>query len=341
MKTGRNNFYEELKSKNAIIEIANLLHFKGTSSGSYVQGDCPRHGSTKGKCLVIWPRIQAFKCYHCGESGDVIDLVMLFKRFDHRAAVKFLADHVGMPLYGGRQLTPQEIAQHEADILGEKLLSDMLTKTAGWFHEQLKKNDEIKAHLINHYKFSENIIEELQIGYAPVASSIPGINSELAAFLASFPEFRDKLASTSLFNFSKPNGPFFDYFRGRIIFPYWVGGKVVYFTGRETTLTPSDKYECYTDKEGNIKLDENGKPEFIKYKKLRIHDPDHPTKKYLSRFIQNDSFMGEDNVRGRDDVIITEGAPDWISAVDHGFAAVSPVTTNFRKDDWEKLEILT
>ena len=47
--------------------------------------------------------------------------------------------------------------------------------------------------------------------------------------------------------------------------------------------------------------------------------------------------MGSDAIRGAKQVIITEGAPDWVSAVDHGFAAISPVTTNFRDEDLEKL----
>ena len=113
MKTDLNNFYTELKSKNDIITCAYEMNYKGTGSGSYVQGDCPKHGSKGGKCLTIWRKIQGFKCFNCGESGDVIDLVMLLKGCDHRTAVKYLADRVGMPLYGGRQLTPAEIAQHD------------------------------------------------------------------------------------------------------------------------------------------------------------------------------------------------------------------------------------
>jgi DNA primase len=51
--------------------------------------------------------------------------------------------------------------------------------------------------------------------------------------------------------------------------------------------------------------------------------------------------MGEDSIRGAREIIITEGAPDWVSAVDKGFAAISPVTTSFREEDVEKLGLLT
>ena len=76
---------------------------------------------------------------------------------------------------------------------------------------------------------------------------------------------------------------------------------------------------------------------FIKYKKLRTHDPDDDKKKFISRFIQNDVFLGEDSVYGQTEIIITEGLPDWVSAIDKGFAAISPVTTNFRENDFEQL----
>jgi DNA primase len=85
----------ELKSKSEILTIAFSLGYDGKKSGSCFQGGCPRHGSEGGKCLVIWPRIQGFRCFHCGETGDVIDLVMLYKRCDHKTARDFLADRPG------------------------------------------------------------------------------------------------------------------------------------------------------------------------------------------------------------------------------------------------------
>jgi hypothetical protein len=65
------------------------------------------------------------------------------------------------------------------------------------------------------------------------------------------------------------------------------------------------------------------------------------TRKYISRFIEKDSLMGEDSIRGGREIIITERAPDWVSAVDKGFSAISPVTTSFKEEDVEKLGPLT
>ena len=73
------NFYDDLKTSNDIVSVANTLGFNGKGIHSYIQGDCPRHGSTGRRCFTIWPGIQGWKCYHCGEKGDVIDLVMHYK----------------------------------------------------------------------------------------------------------------------------------------------------------------------------------------------------------------------------------------------------------------------
>ena len=334
-------YYEKLKSKNHILEVAIGLGFKGSAAGACYQGECPKHPSTKGKCLVIWPKIQGFKCYHCGKKGDVIDLVILHKNVSHKDAVIYLADRVKMPHLGGQDLTPQDQTQRGADLEEKSLVENILTVAAGWYHDQVQNFPDMVDHLKDHYGFSEEIIEELQIGFAPPGTSHPKITSDLASYLDKIPEFKGKLALSGLFTFKSPRGPFWDFFKGRIMFPYWKGGKVVYMTARATVHTPADKYECYTDQDENIKTNEDGNHQYIKYKKIRTHDPDNDKRKHISRFIQNDVFMGEDTVRGAKEIIITEGAPDWVSAVDYGFAAISPVTTNFREKDFEKLERLT
>ncbi|HQH83851.1 MAG TPA: CHC2 zinc finger domain-containing protein [Syntrophorhabdus sp.] len=342
METRNPDFYTDLKSKNPITDCALELNYAGKKHGSYWQGDCPAHRSSHGNCLTIYPRTQSWICFHCGEKGDVINLVMLFKRCDHRTAVAYLAKRAGIPLWGGKELSPEELAQREAELHEKLLLEDMLTAAAHWFHEQLKNYPQVKQHLHDHYGFSDEVIEELRIGFAPPGASNPQVTSDLAKHMESNPGFKGKLAMSSLFTFKTPSAPFWDYFRGRITFPYWKGGKVVNLIARATDLTPADKFECYAEKDGvTVKRDDQCKPAYIKYKKLRTHIPDDEKRKHISRFINADAFMGEDSIRGAEEVIITEGAPDFVSAVDKGFACISPVTTNFRESDFEKLEILT
>lgn len=333
MKAQLNDFYSELKSRNDIVTTANSFNYSGTRTGSCLQGDCPTHGSSGHKCLVIWPKIQAWKCYHCGKAGDVINLVELYKRCDHKTAVKYLADKAGLPYWGGNTLTPEDIARREAELKEKVLVENMLTEAANWYHRQLVDFPEIEEYLHDkHYGFSIETIKELRIGFAPVPKKKKNV-SELAEHLNSFPAFKGKIHLTGLFNFKSPAGPYWDYFKGRIVFPYWRGGKVLYMTARATSFTPQDDYEGHLKKDGIY--------EHTKYKKLRTYEPDDEKKKHISKHIQNDVFMGEDHIWGAEEIIITEGAPDWVSAVDKGFAAISPVTTSFREQDIEKLGRLT
>lgn len=332
------SYYSELKSKNDIINIAKALGYSGTRSGNSWQGDCPRHGSSGGKCLVIWPGIQGFRCFNCRKSGDVINLVELYKRCDHATAFNFLADRCGMPhLSGGSQLSPEEQAQREADAKEEAIVYDILTVAAEWYHRQLKNFPDIVDHLHQHYGFSPEIVDELKIGFAPPGTSDPEISSDLAEHLCAIPAFKDHLVKSGLFTFSAPDGPLWDYFKGRIVFPFWKNGKVVNMIARATHITAVDQYECYADKDGNVQTEDNGQPKYVKFKKLRRHDPNDEKKKHISKFIGMETFMGSDAIRGAKEIIITEGAPDWVSAVDSGFPALSPVTTNFRGKDLEKL----
>lgn len=62
------DFYTELKSKNDIMNVAYSLGYNGKKSGNCYQGDCPNHGSSNGVCLVIWPKIQGWKCFQFVEQ---------------------------------------------------------------------------------------------------------------------------------------------------------------------------------------------------------------------------------------------------------------------------------
>lgn len=125
------DYYEKIK-QNQILNIAFSLGYDGEKSGSAYQGNCPRHGSEGGKCLVIWPKTQRFKCFHCGEAGDVIDLVVLFKRCDHKIAINFLADRIGLTHLHEKELLPEEIEKREADLKERMLIQGILTEATEW-----------------------------------------------------------------------------------------------------------------------------------------------------------------------------------------------------------------
>jgi DNA primase len=102
-----------------------------------MQGECPEHGSSSGRCLTIYPKTQSFYCFHCKKHGDVINLVMQFKRWDHRTAVNYLADKCDMPRLGADSLSDEKKGRLEAEYREEKIVREMLTEAARWYHSQL------------------------------------------------------------------------------------------------------------------------------------------------------------------------------------------------------------
>ena len=126
-----------------------------------------------------------------------------------------------------------------------------------------------------------------------------------------------ELAGTSAFRPTAQDGlfPFFD---GRIVFPYWSRGNVVFMIGRRTPWTPDQEWEK------------------SKYKKLAVRNDRN--NEHVAQCVQNDVLYNEDVLLTRPErVIITEGVTDCISLMEHGFPVVSPVTVQIREADWERL----
>jgi len=183
---------------------------------------------------------------------------------------------------------------------------------ADYYHEQLP--DEQRSWLRTRYGSTDETIDNLKLGYAPAS------DNNLFAYLRKTHKIAtDDLLKTGLFR--QNSHGIQDVFQGRIMFPYWNRGAVVYFIGRETDETP-----------------EWEKERGMKYSKLLVHKDNHP---YVSEHVRNDSFYGEDEIRGKDRIFITEGVTDCIIANQYGFSCVSPVTISFRDADHPKLIELT
>ena len=67
---------------------------------------CPFHGADRHPSMKIYPN--GFKCFTCGEHGDVIDLVAKLLGLPPVDAAKELNNRYGLGLTIGRAATPQE-----------------------------------------------------------------------------------------------------------------------------------------------------------------------------------------------------------------------------------------
>ena len=87
---------EEVKSRCDIVStISQYIELK--SSGINYKGLCPFHGE-KTPSFYVNESKQIYKCFGCGEGGDVINFVMKMENLDFIDAVKVLAQKYGIEI---------------------------------------------------------------------------------------------------------------------------------------------------------------------------------------------------------------------------------------------------
>ena len=285
--------------------------------------DCPNHCSQSHRSLHIWLDKQGWYCHACSVGGDVLQLVefvhygVVTKGMNgsmpesHRAARDFLATRVGLPPLS--KLGSERPEETEEAYQLTLHVREALTALAEVYHQRLIQNPEVLGWFRTKYGISEETIARLKIGFAD--GGPPSAARTLMAGPGAFT--KADLTGTSAFRPTSQDGivPFFD---GRIVFPYWSRGQVVFMIGRHTPWTPDVDWEK------------------SKYKKLAVrNEHDHD---YVAPCIRNDVLYNEDVFLTRPErVIITEGVTDCISLMEHGFPVVSPVTVQIREADWERL----
>jgi DNA primase len=105
-----------------------------------LMGLCPLHADQKPSFLVDTSK-GMFYCYGCGRGGDVIRFAELYHQVKFLQAVALLQQWRGLP--------------------------PLLHETAGFYRMQLHRHGEAPAYLYQRGFRSPELIEHMQIGYAP------------------------------------------------------------------------------------------------------------------------------------------------------------------------------
>ena len=87
---------EKIKEENDIVEIVSENVRLKRSGRNYI-GLCPFHND-KSPSFSVSQDKQIYKCFSCGEAGNVITFVMKYKNMNFIEALKYLADKVNIPL---------------------------------------------------------------------------------------------------------------------------------------------------------------------------------------------------------------------------------------------------
>ncbi len=193
-------------------------------AGKTYRALCPFH-SEKTPSFNVVPDKQLFKCFGCGQGGDVFKFVQLRENVGFREALEILARRAGVSLEPSRQ-TGAGPSKTDLDRVNRW--------AARWFQQRLSAPE---GALARKYLASRSISEEsaarFQLGLAPAGWDALRIAATAAGISAS------QLLAAGLVK-ERREGPPYDAFRNRLMFPiYDTIGRVVGFGGRTLDDDPA------------------------------------------------------------------------------------------------------
>lgn len=207
-------------------------------AGRNLKANCPFH-SEKSPSFFVSPELQVFRCFGCGERGDVFSFLEKYDGLTFGEALKLLADRAGIKL---------ESHHFSAeDTQRERLLQILdLAKT---YYNYLLTTHQIGQkgrEYLRERGVTNETIAEFQLGFAP--NSWDGLIKYLHGKKKY--QLEDMLATGLIIQRegaqrnSTNARDYYDRFRGRIIFPLTDHrGRVVGFSGR--VLNPDEKSAKY------------------------------------------------------------------------------------------------
>lgn len=211
---------EEVKARADIVDVVSqFVELK--KAGKEFKANCPFHDEKTPSFYVV-PDKGFYKCFGCGESGDVFNFVQKRLGLDFVESVKHVAARAGVEVREIRR-GPDE------DEDPRRPLYEAMAFASEWFQAQLKDEKvgaSARAYLDGR-GIDEETCERFAIGLAPdewrglrEAAAKHGITDEL-------------LLQVGLLTSSEKMSEPYDKFRNRIVFPIEaLGGKVVAFGGR-------------------------------------------------------------------------------------------------------------
>jgi DNA primase len=264
---------DEVKSKVDIVDVIRE-HVTLKKAGRNFKGLCPFHNE-KTPSFMVSPELQIFKCFGCGEAGDVISFLQKYEGLEFYEALKILADRAGVKL---KPISSKDFSEKELIIKANNLASK-------FYNFILLKHPAGKPfldYLLKKRGLSMETIKTFQLGAAPDRQSL------LFNFLA-----KDRGLNPAILEKSglviRARGGYIDRFRGRVIFPInSYQGEVIALAGRILPSLEAKSLAKYINS-----------PETLVYHKS--------SSLYGLNITKND-------IREKKEVIVVEGELDLISS---------------------------
>ncbi|MEW5889924.1 MAG: DNA primase [Pseudomonadota bacterium] len=208
------SFIQELLARVDIVDVVGR-YVPLKKGGANYMACCPFH-SEKTPSFTVSPSKQFYHCFGCGAHGTAIGFVMNYAGLGFVEAVAELAASVGMQV-------PQSQRDDFKPRIDTTSLTEVMTRAARYYREQLKASDRAKDYLKARGLTGE-VAARFGIGYAP---------DDWRPLAAAFPDYQAKALVECGLVIEGDSGKRYDRFRDRIMFPILdARGNVIGFGGR-------------------------------------------------------------------------------------------------------------
>ncbi len=259
--------------------------------GSAYVAICPWHDDARPS-LQVNPARQSWKCWVCDIGGDIFSFIMQQEGLDFREALEMLAERAGVVLRSGP-------AQPKT-LPGDPNDKQTLFSAAAWamqqFRECLLHSAEAAParEYLQQRNFTADACAQFQVGFSPNEWQWLVERAAATQYSAAV------LKAAGVLGTSTKSGRYYDFFKGRVIFPIRdTQSRTIGFGGRVLPEFATDKTAKYFNS-----------------RETRL-------------FSKSDNVYGldlaRDAIRKSKEVVVVEGYTDVIMAHQHGLANVVAV----------------
>lgn len=214
---------EEIKSKLDIVDVVSKYVVLKKQGVNYT-GLCPFHNE-KTPSFIVASQKQIYKCFGCGEGGDVFSFLMKINNQSFSEMINEQAQSLGIELSNNYE---------KVSLDTKKELIKACEEACEFFRKNLEKNPQAYDYL-RERGITDDVIKTYKIGFAP------------KSFDALHESLKNKFTDEQLFNAglitNREKGGYIDRFRGRITIPIIdEKGNIVAFGARAVEKGQSPKY---------------------------------------------------------------------------------------------------
>ena len=212
--------------------------------GASLWANCPFPGhEEKTPSFCVTPSKRMCKCFGCGKGGDVVNFVKEMEGVGYLDALRILAKKYGIEITEHQQTEEEKQKQEKRESLFA--INEFADN---WFQNQMwntPDGQKIAWQYFSNRGIREDVARDFHLGYCPDTFN----SFYQAAIQAGYNE--QLIEELGLCKKSDKNGKYYDFYRGRVMFPiHTSSGRVIAFGGRILEKS-DDRAKYYNSKESD------------------------------------------------------------------------------------------